>query len=69
MKFFEAIFNSSTVKKDNFDKIINEYYIVMIDTAFKNLFDCVYQKRIHNKSDDSITIELNHNFVDNMKCC
>ena len=40
-----------------------------IDTAFKNLFDCVYQKRIHNKSDDSITIELNHNFVDNMKCC
>ena len=37
MKFFEAIFNSSTVKKDNFDKIINDYYILMIDTVFKNV--------------------------------
>ena len=37
MKFFEGIFNSSTAKKDNFDKIINEYYIVMIDTVFKNV--------------------------------
>ena len=40
-----------------------------IDTAFKNLFDSIYQKFICNKSNDSITIELDKNFTNNMMCC
>ena len=37
IKFFEGVFQSSIVNKDNFIKIINEYYIAMIDTVFKNV--------------------------------
>ena len=37
VKFCKGIFESKIMDKDNYVKIINDYYIVIIDTIFKNV--------------------------------
>ena len=37
LKFSRALFNSKIIDKDNYSKIINDYYIDIIDIVFKNV--------------------------------
>lgn len=82
VKFLEGFFESKLINENNYVKIINEYYVVILDNVFrhipyfidpnKNLFNEEYFQILNNLIDDLFinlrTIE-NIDTIDHVKYC
>ena len=65
VKFSKGIFDANIIDKDKYFKIINDYYIIIIDTIFKNV--PIFIDPNKNLYSDEYFILLN-NLIDGMYC-